>query len=247
MIQWLKTIYSELRAITRAIFAYPKRTLRLAEDFDYDEYWRQKRGDRLGSLSSWQRARADIIKAQIQKEGGTSVGDIGCGDGSILKYLKESLPTITTLRGYDTSPAALEIAKGFGIETHNINLSTEGWESVLQSSDYLLLLETIEHVAHSEEVVAKALEHVTKGVFISVPNSGYFTYRLRLLFGKFPSQWLTFPNEHLRFWTAADMKWWLRALGYTNAKHYLYKGIPVLNTVWPALFAAGQIAYIPKR
>jgi len=96
----------------------------------------------------------------------------------------------------------------------------------------------------------KILEYIYRkakiGVFFSIPNSGYFIYRLRLLFGKFPKQWSVFPNEHLRFWTLGDLKWWLCALGYKKYKIFCYKGIPILNILLPSLFAAGLVVYIEK-
>jgi len=234
-------------SVYRAIFTYAKPTITLTESFDYDSYWKRKRGTRLGALSVWQKARADILITVISKQGGTSIGDIGCGDGSILSYIRSKVPSITTLIGYDTSEVALQIASETSIQTKVVDLNRTGWSESLEVSDYLLALETVEHVPHSEEVVATMLSKAKKGIFISVPNSGYFTYRLRLLFGKFPSQWLNFPNEHVRFWTAADMQWWLKAQGYTDASLYLYRGVPVLNKILPNIFAAGQVVYIPRR
>lgn len=215
--------------------------------FDYDAYWERKRGDKIGFLSNWQKARAQIIANVIQKNGGVSIGDIGCGEGSILAYVREHTPAIKKATGYDTSTMALEKASMLGIETVQLDLGSVGWIDLVHPADYLLLLETIEHVPDSEAVVSLALSKARKGVFVSVPNSGYFTYRLRLLFGRFPSQWLNFPNEHVRFWTATDMRWWLTALGYVNARIFLYKGLPGLNKIWPALFAAGLVVYIPAQ
>jgi len=71
-------------------------------------------------------------------------------------------------------------------------------------------------------------------------------YRLRLLFGKFPAQWRVHPGEHVRFWTARDLRWWLLAQGIENYKIFYYEGIPLLNKIVPSLFAAGFVVYIQK-
>lgn len=240
----LKRVYGGALALWRSIFRYPRTRIALAEDHDYDAYWKRKRADRIGELSSWQQARADIIADVLKDEQDIVVADVGCGDGSILKYISERLPVRTSI-GYDVSEFALAQAARFGVQTHRIDMQQRGWEEALLPCDYLLLLEVIEHLADAERVVEVARTRARRGVFVSVPNSGYFTYRLRLLFGSMPAQWLNFPNEHLRFWTVRDMRWWLRALGYEHARLYFYKGVPLLNQVWPALFAAGQVVYIP--
>lgn len=246
MCNFLRFRYGDFLSVVRAVFLYPRNSLVLNESQDYDAYWKRKRGRQLGQLSVWQKARADII-ASVLKHNPGSVADIGCGDGSILLYLKESVRGMTTLTGYDTSRVALDVLSKNNVRGVHLDLADRGWHRLLDEADYILLLETIEHVANAEEVVSLALEKANKGVFLSVPNTGFYTYRLRLLFGSFPVQWLNFPNEHVRFWTARDMKWWLRALGYSHAKVYLYRGVPMLNRIWPSLFAAGQVIYIPKQ
>ena len=91
------------------------------------------------------------------------------------------------------------------------------------------------------------LKKAKKGVFFSVPNSGYISYRLRLLFGSFPVQWKIHPGEHLRFWTYKDIKWWLKQLNlYHKSEIYVYEGIPFLNKIWKNLFGAGILVYIKK-
>jgi hypothetical protein len=109
------------------------------------------------------------------------------------------------------------------------------------------MLELLEHIPHSEELMLSALGKSQKGIFISFPNTGYYRHRLRLLFGKFPLQWRVFPNEHVRFWTYTDAKWWLKSLGIQNYTLHCYKGIPLLNKILPSIFGAGMIIEISKN
>ena len=82
-------------------------------------------------------------------------------------------------------------------------------------------------------------------IFASVPNSGYLTHRMRFLLGRFPLQWVASPNEHLRFWTFKDLKWWFKYLNILEkVKIIPYKGIPILNKLKPNLFAQGLFILI---
>jgi hypothetical protein len=108
------------------------------------------------------------------------------------------------------------------------------------------LFEIIEHVPDAEGLLAAVRNKATKGVFFSIPNTGFFTHRFRLLFGKFPAQWSERPNEHVRFWTLRDVTWWLNAQDITQFEVHTYEGVPYLKHVLPSLFAAGILVYIPR-
>lgn len=234
-----------IKAWYKDIFRYPKKVLRLEHNLDYDAYWEKKRGATVGALSDWQRARADIIISQLPKEVSVTIGDIGCGEGSILKYLQEHA-RIGNAVGYDSSAFVLQKAASIGVHTRMLDMRDAHQLAGIEPADYMLLLEVLEHIPHSEEVLSVAYAKASRGVFFSFPNSGYFIYRLRLLFGRFPKQWINFPNEHLRFWTMTDVRWWLNALGYRTYRMYHYKGIPMLSRLWPSLFAAGQLIFLEK-
>ncbi len=231
----------------KAIFAYPQNTLSLVTE-DYDAYWRQKRGEE-PALSDWQRQRAEMVIAELKARGESefSIADIGCGDGALLAHILKSFPKARGV-GYDSSSVAHELAKKAGIhETKFLDLRTDIALVAVEQADYILLLETLEHIPESDKVLMAALQKSKKGVFISFPNSGFFTYRLRLLFGKFPAQWIRMPNEHIRFWTLGDLNWWLTALGCTDFRISPYQGVPMLKHILPGSFAGGLFAFIPAR
>ncbi len=244
-IRILKEWFYPLKLWYGDIFEYPRGVLRLEHNLDYNAYWEVKRGTSAGTLSDWQKTRADIILQELPLDTQVSIGDIGCGEGSILKYIKEHT-LISEATGYDNSVFVLQKANSIGIRTKMLDIRDDNQLANIEPADYMILLELLEHIPNSEKVLAAAYEKASRGVFLSFPNSGFFTYRLRLLFGKFPRQWINFPNEHLRFWTVRDIKWWLMALGYKKYHIHYYKGIPLLNTLWPALFAAGQVVFLEK-
>lgn len=244
-----KLMLYELKELTKALFYYPKVQINLLDSESYNLYWKEKRGANIGQLSSWQKERADFILNVVGKgdKKQVAIADVGCGDGSILMYLKKNLLCDTQCVGYDGSEFALECAHESGVQTHILDISKKESFVQLAQADYYLLLETLEHIPHSEELLLHTLSKSNKGVFFSFPNTGYIRHRLRLLFGKFPLQWRILPNEHVRFWTYTDLKWWLKALNITEYTIHCYKGVPILNKILPGLFAAGFVIYVPKN
>lgn len=238
-----------MREWIKSVFLYPKPKLTIESDDNYDLYWKEKRGKKIGELSGWQSERLVYIKKIIRAQGFSDIviADIGCGDGSILKRLMEdNVIRVSKTVGYDISPFALNQARLSGIEVHEVDItSTEGYSNFTYA-DYYLLLEVLEHIPHSELLLDAVLKKSKRGVFISFPNTGYYRHRLRFMFGKFPLQWRIFPNEHVRFWTYRDTLWWLKSLDISNYSLHPYKGIPVLNRIFPSLFAAGLIINIKK-
>lgn len=234
------------KLVYKALFSYPQKSLAHLHGLDYDAYWKDKRGEALGQLSPWQKDRASMVIRNVKNEGPLSLGDIGCGDGSILAYLQTRLSTARSV-GYDVSKLALQKARENGIETVLLDIQKEDEIEHIEETDFILMFEILEHVPHSEKLLAAAYEKVRKGIFFSIPNTGYMTHRLRLFFGKAPMQWRVYPSEHLRFWTASDLKWWLKALGYENYQVSYYRGIPLLNKILPSLFAAGLFVFIKKQ
>jgi len=230
------------------IFLYPKSSIKVEESLNYDRYWQEKRGESYAAvLTGSQRMRADIIIRALKGEKDIVIGDVGCGGGGILKRIAERISLKRSI-GYDSSPYILGVAKKVGIaDTVLLDINREEDLARIEPADYILLLETLEHIPHSEKLLAKAYALVSRGIFFSFPNSGYIVWRLRLLFGKFPAQWVNFPNEHLRFWTQSDLKWWLKALGYENYEIFHYRGPRILNKLMPSLFAASLLVFLKKE
>ena len=241
----LKEVIFHFKKGVESLFIYPKKHIKIMPI--YDDYWKSKRGKSIGALSSWQKERADLILKNVQENKEISILDIGCGDGSILNYLKSNLKYLNKLYGIDFSDFSLNQARKFNIVTFKKDISKlDNLDFLSEDIDYILLLEVIEHVQNSEKLVDIAFKKAKKGVFVSVPNTGYFLHRLRLLFGRFPLQWREHPSEHVRFWTVYDMNWWLSALDYKNYELYLYKGVNLLNKIFPSIFGAGMLIFIKK-
>lgn len=231
------------------VFTYPQEKLMLDQSLDYDVYWKEKRGDIKASgvrqISRNEQMRADYVAQVIGQESLVTVGDVASGPGVIFNYLKDKIK-IKQYIGYEYSDYALQVACSLGMEGKKFDINSEEDIHAIAEADYFLMLEILEHIPNSEKVLASVFKKAQKGVFFSFPNSGNFLYRLRLLFGRMPLQWIKFPNEHLRFWTLTDLKWWLNALGYHDYQIHCYRGIPVLEKLWPSMFAGSFVVFISK-
>ena len=242
----MKNILYSIKQAFSYLFSYPVYTLSTMV-VDYDEYWEDKRGEHLGKLSRWQKQRADLILRYLKKNTKpVSLVDVGCADGAVLKYLKENA-NVSRIIGADVSSSALVKARSHGVETVLVGKDLENSVSVIPETDYVLLLEVLEHMPEAERFLKEMLDRSDIGVFFSFPNTGYFLHRLRLLLGRFPLQWRLHPSEHLRFWTHADLIWWLKASGYTKYSIHIYEGVPIFKNFFPSLFGKGLFVYLPKK
>jgi len=235
--EWLKRVY-----------IYPQDKIVPGDHYNYDEYWKEKRGTNyIGSLGGWQKKRADIAISIISKNNGRSINDIGSGAGEVLSYIRNQT-NIDKAVCYDSSEYALEIAKSLGLETKKFDINERNSYSNIQPADFTIMFEILEHTSGSEELLKFAYNNSRKGVLFSFPNTGFFIHRFRLFFfGKFPMQWAKHPAEHLRFWTKTDLLWWLKAQGYEKYKIYYYVGVPILKDIWPNMFAAGFLVSMLRK
>jgi len=196
---------------------------------DYDHYWRV-RG--FHTFQPRYRIMAEVI------EPGSTVLDIGCGEGLLLEYLTETRRISGC--GVDIAPEAVRLARVRGVEAEVADILH--WE-IKQEYDYIILSEVLEHLANPEEVIAKVRERFRKALLVSIPNIGYYKHRLRLLLGRFPLQWEWHPAEHLRFWTVIDFVEWVGQLGLEVVDVRSSNGFPLLRRYLPNLFG-NQVVFV---
>ncbi len=131
---------------------------------------------------------------------GSSVLDLGCGDGSLLRYLRET----RGVRGYgveidDTNVAAC-IANNVNVIQNDLDSGLADFES--DSFDFVILSQTLQATRHTEALMKEILRVGREGI-VSFPNFGYWKNRLQILLGKMPVsdvlpyQWYDTPNVHL--------------------------------------------------
>jgi methionine biosynthesis protein MetW len=131
---------------------------------------------------------------------GSSVLDLGCGDGSLLRYLRET----RGVRGYgveisDANIAAC-IANSVNVIQNDLDSGLADFES--DSFDYVILSQTLQATRHTEALLKEIVRVGREGI-VSFPNFGYWKNRLQVLLGnmpvskELPYQWYDTPNVHL--------------------------------------------------
>ena len=131
---------------------------------------------------------------------GASVLDLGCGDGSLLRYLKEA----RAVRGYGVEindPDIVScIANGVNVIQNDLESGLSDFED--GSFDFVILSQTLQATRHTEPLIREMLRVGREGI-VSFPNFGYWKNRLNVLRGnmpvssELPYQWFDTPNVHL--------------------------------------------------
>jgi len=138
---------------------------------------------------------------------GARVLDLGCGDGTLLKYLQQT-------RG----------VSGYGVEIDDGNVldCVKNGVHVIQSDlerglsdfddgsfDFVVLSQTLQAMRNTESIVREMLRVGRTGI-VTFPNFGYWKNRLHVLGGRMPVsanlpfEWFNTPNIHLC--TTADFE-----------------------------------------
>lgn len=221
------------------IFYYPE--IKFIE-LDYEKYWSYRKKE------NYFQYRFPTMVDEIDNN--TSVLDIGCGDGSFLFYLKQRKKVFEC--GIDISHSGVERALEKGINAKVTSLNDLLIDTKDRHWDNVVISEVLEHIPNAEEFLLQAFKISRFKLIITIPNSGYYRDRIRLLFGKFPVQWIYHPSEHLRFWTIRDFLWWLSTvLGSNNnynVKILASNGLRTFNLYkyLPRIFGQ-QIIYIIEK
>ena len=145
-------------------------------------------------------ARPDFAAIAAWIAQGASVLDLGCGDGSLLRYLKDT----RKVRGYGVEISDANIVacirNGVNVIQGDLESGLSGFES--NAFDFVLLSQTLQATRHTEPLVQEMLRVGREGI-VSFPNFGYWKNRMNVLRGKMPVseelpyQWYDTPNVHL--------------------------------------------------
>ena len=138
---------------------------------------------------------------------GERVLDLGCGDGSLLKFLKAE----KGIRGYgvenDPGNVLAAIRNGVNVLQFDLEQGLQGFDD--DSFDYVIMSLSLQTVRHTVPLVQEMLR-VGHEAVVSFPNFGHRSHREAIARGRMPVsealpyQWYNSPN--VRFFTIADFE-----------------------------------------
>lgn len=160
---------------------------------------------------------------------GSSVLDLGCGDGSLLRYLREA----RRVAGYgveiDDDGVAACVKNGVNVIQGDLEGGLSGFENL--SFDYVILSQTLQAMKNSERIIRDMLRVGREGI-VTFPNFGYWKNRWQVVTGhmpvsdNLPYQWFDTPNVHLC--TIADFERFCAGHGVNILERkVLTRGVPV--------------------
>ena len=159
-----------------------------------------------GQVALSERSDFQAIAAWVKPE--SAVLDLGCGDGALLKYLRQT----RNARGYGIDIADANVLacvkNGVNVIQSDLERGLAGFDA--GSFDCVILSQTLQAVRRTEEIVLDMLR-VGREAIVSFPNFGRWDLRLQIVLGgkmpmsaELPYQWYNTPNVHL--FTIADFE-----------------------------------------
>jgi|TARA_B100001142_G_scaffold313631_1_gene350296 methionine biosynthesis protein MetW len=140
-----------------------------------------------------------IIADLIEKN--TRVLDVGCGDGTLMDFLKVNKKI--DIRGIEISKSKVQKCVEKGLTVIEGDAEKDLKQFPESSFDYVILSQTLQAFVNPEKVISELLR-VGKKAIVTIPNFGYWKIRLHLLFKgsmpitrTLPDEWYNTPNIHM--------------------------------------------------
>tara|TARA_B100000795_G_C22580709_1_gene353682 strand:+ start:114 stop:716 length:603 start_codon:yes stop_codon:yes gene_type:complete len=140
-----------------------------------------------------------IISSFIKEE--TRVLDVGCGDGTLMEFLKKNKNI--DVRGIEISKNNAQKCVGKGLSVIEGNAEKDLSQFPNGSFDFVILSQTLQAFLNPETVIDELLR-IGKKAIVTIPNFGFWKVRLHLLTKgtmpvtkNLPNEWYNTPNLHM--------------------------------------------------
>ena len=200
-----------------------------------------------GSATGIAAHRADFAAIAGWIRMGSTVLDLGCGDGALLRYLRDTRRTAGYGVEIDDDGVLACVKNGVSVVQSDLERGLSGFED--SSFDYVVLSQTLQAMKNSETIIREMLRVGREGI-VTFPNFGYWKNRLEVLRGRMPIsenlpfEWFNTPN--VRLCTVADFEHFCEERGIRIVERkVLTRGKPV--NVMPNLLGALAVYHFGNR
>jgi methionine biosynthesis protein MetW len=196
------------------------------------------------------RADLEIVADLITP--GSSVLDLGCGNGELLAFLQRE----RGVNGYgldsDAEMITSCIRRGVNVVEQNLDLGLGNF--VADSFDFVVMTETLQAIRHPDRLIDEMLR-IGRECIVTFPNFAHWRCRMYLaMHGKMPvvqhlpHRWYDTPNIHLC--TFADFEQLCRDKGLLILRRFVvdnrYRNRPMINA-FPNLFGTIAFYHLGRR
>jgi methionine biosynthesis protein MetW len=197
---------------------------------------------------------SDLIKPEYRLisnlvRPGSSVLDLGCGDGELLALLMKE-KNLAKIQGIELDEQAIYrcVAKGLSVFHGDIDSGLSEYEN--DSFNYVIINQTFQQVKKPDVVLNEALR-VGHDVIVGFPNFAYYTARIHLalkgvapITRSLPYEWYDTPNIH--FLSIADFINYCRKRNIRILKSFYFNENRPIR-FFPNLLASLGIFLISKK
>lgn len=204
-------------------------------------------GEQLGGVSSKLTGDVDYIVDLVRPR--STVLDLGCGTGDLLKELQERKSVFP--QGVEISEECIRVCISRGLPVYHGNLDEGLADFEDLALDYIIVTNVIQMLQRPDKLLKEAAR-VARNVIVSFPNFAHYMARIQLGIkghmprtSRLPYQWYDSPNIHLT--TIRDFEELCQQSGF-EVTDRIYLARTEDNAfkriyLWPNLFA-DQAIYV---